>query len=54
MGLFDNLFNFAKPQEVKGVTWGEGEKAIDNASNYDPPSLLTNSDIDSIFDKETD
>lgn len=52
MGLFDNLFNFAKPQEVKGVTWDEGEKAIANAANYEPPSLLTNDDINYIFDKE--
>lgn len=49
MGLLDNLFNFAKPQEVRGVSWDEGEKAIANATNYEPPSMLTNTDIESIF-----
>lgn len=49
MRFLDNLFNFAKPQEVQGVSWGEGEKAIANASNYEPPSMLTNTDIEFIF-----
>ena len=52
MDLFDNLFNFAKPQEVQGVSWDEGEKAVANATDYEPPSLLTNDDINYIFERK--
>lgn len=52
MNLFNNLFNFAKPQEVRGVSWDEGEKAVANAANYEPISLLTNNDINYIFERK--